>query len=233
MDAAIDVQGRVLVGYADGCTGACATDPNNTAKSVWAVIARQSSGLGVFSAFDPKQFIDRNVTAQVSLQTSNPSSGGGISSYNLAMRNTSSENIVTPLRLEVAKISSTSGKVTIANADNGQGGVGGNWSYSNLVGADSTLTPSELSGLRNLKFNNPNNEAFTVTFSVIETFPNNDWTQGFAYQAPAGSGGTSSSGGGGASAPGSTGPTSTVGNLLFEVTYNPLLNSLSAQIIKQ
>ena len=233
MDATIDVQGRVLVGYADGCTGACATDPNNTAKSVWAVIARQSSGLGVFSAFDPKQFIDRNVSSLVSLQTSNPSSGGGISSYNLAMRNTSSENIVTPLRLEVAKISSTSGKVTIANADNGQGGVGGYWSYSNLVGADSTLTPSELSGLRNLKFNNPNNEAFTVTFSAIETFPNNDWTKGFAYQASDSGGGTSSSGGGGTSTSSSTGPTSTLGSLVFLVTYNPLLNSLSVQLINQ
>ncbi|HKP45212.1 MAG TPA: sialidase family protein, partial [Pyrinomonadaceae bacterium] len=52
MDATIDQQGRVIVGYADGCTGACASDPNNTAKSVWATIARQSDGKRMFSAYD-------------------------------------------------------------------------------------------------------------------------------------------------------------------------------------
>src|SRR5882762_7035129 len=57
MDATIDAQGRVLVGFADGCTGACATNPANTTKSVWATIARQSNGLGLFSAFDPKGLI--------------------------------------------------------------------------------------------------------------------------------------------------------------------------------
>jgi hypothetical protein len=53
MDAAIDEAGRVVVGYADGCTGACATDPTNTAKSVWGTIARQSVGKRMFAAFDP------------------------------------------------------------------------------------------------------------------------------------------------------------------------------------
>lgn len=229
-DATIDSQGRVLVGYADGCTGACATDPNNTAKSVWAVIARQSSGLGVFSAYDPKQFFDKNVTSSVTLQTTNPSSSGGISSYNLAMKNISSENIVTPVRLEVASISSASGKVKVANADNTQGGIGANWSYSNLVGADSLLSPAEISGFRNLKFSNPGNEAFTVTFSVIETFANSDWTNGFAYSPPSGSGGGSGMSGGtsNGTSPASTGP-----GLVYSLTYNPLLTSISVQLLKQ
>jgi VCBS repeat-containing protein len=52
-DAAVDANGRVVVGYADGCTGQCATDPNNSAKSVWATIARQSSGKRMFAQFDP------------------------------------------------------------------------------------------------------------------------------------------------------------------------------------
>jgi len=52
-DATVDQAGRVVVGYADGCTGGCATDPANTAKSVWATIARQSAGKRMFSQFDP------------------------------------------------------------------------------------------------------------------------------------------------------------------------------------
>jgi VCBS repeat-containing protein len=52
-DATVDQAGRVVVGYADGCTGGCATDPANTAKSVWATIARQSGGKRMFAQFDP------------------------------------------------------------------------------------------------------------------------------------------------------------------------------------
>jgi len=52
-DATVDQEGRVVVGYADGCTGACATDPANTAKSVWATVARQSTGKRMYSQFDP------------------------------------------------------------------------------------------------------------------------------------------------------------------------------------
>lgn len=52
-DMVIDAQGRVLMGYADGCTGACATG-GAFSRSALATIARQSSGLGLLSAFDPK-----------------------------------------------------------------------------------------------------------------------------------------------------------------------------------
>ena len=55
MDASIDEAGRVVVGYADGCTGTCATDPANFGKSVWATIARQSAGKRMFAQFDPSQ----------------------------------------------------------------------------------------------------------------------------------------------------------------------------------
>jgi hypothetical protein len=57
MDASIDQEGRVIVGYADGCTGGCATDPANTAKSVWGTIARQSVGRRMFAASDRVEII--------------------------------------------------------------------------------------------------------------------------------------------------------------------------------
>lgn len=51
MDVTIDKQGRILVGYADGCTGACATGGAQNYDSL-ATIARQSSGSTLFGAYD-------------------------------------------------------------------------------------------------------------------------------------------------------------------------------------
>ena len=51
MDAVADTQGRVLVGYADGCVGACATGGANTFAAE-ARIARQKSGKGLYAAYD-------------------------------------------------------------------------------------------------------------------------------------------------------------------------------------
>ncbi len=58
MDATLDPAGRVLVGYADGCTAACATTTAPTAtttgyRDAYATIARQSTGLRMFAANDP------------------------------------------------------------------------------------------------------------------------------------------------------------------------------------
>ncbi len=58
IDATIDPQGRVLVGYADGCTAACVTTTSPAAGSpgyrdAYATIARQSTGLRMFAANDP------------------------------------------------------------------------------------------------------------------------------------------------------------------------------------
>ena len=52
MDATIDRQGRVLVGYADGCIGGCVNGTENSYTSL-ATIARQSGGKRLISAFDP------------------------------------------------------------------------------------------------------------------------------------------------------------------------------------
>ena len=160
-------------------------------------------------------FIEQNVNSLVSLQTSNPATVSGVSSFNLAIKNTSTQTIFAPVRIEVASITSASGRVTVANADNGRTGVGAVWDYSTLLGADNALTGNEVSGLRNLKFNNPNKEAFTVTFNVIGNL--------------ARSSGQSSGGGGGGS---SGDPVGTVTNVVQSVTYNPLLNSVVSQIIK-
>lgn len=51
IDATVDQQGRVVVGFADGCIGACVSGPPNSFTSSGA-IARQSGGRGLFAAFD-------------------------------------------------------------------------------------------------------------------------------------------------------------------------------------
>ena len=51
IDLTIDKQGRVEVGYADGCTGACASGGAQNFDAL-ATIARQSSGKTLFGAYD-------------------------------------------------------------------------------------------------------------------------------------------------------------------------------------
>ena len=53
MDATVDAQGRVLIGYADGCVGGCANGGANSATAL-ATIARETSGKGLFASFDPQ-----------------------------------------------------------------------------------------------------------------------------------------------------------------------------------
>lgn len=51
IDVTTDSRGRVLVGYADGCTGACATGGAQNFDAL-ATIARQRTGRTLFAAFD-------------------------------------------------------------------------------------------------------------------------------------------------------------------------------------
>jgi hypothetical protein len=54
MDANVTTDGRVVVGYADGCIGACAGPNGTKAQSVdaYATVAYQSAGKGLFAAYD-------------------------------------------------------------------------------------------------------------------------------------------------------------------------------------
>jgi hypothetical protein len=60
IDVTVDRTGHVEAAFADGCIDACVTDPSHNsddgpadAQAAYATIARQSSGLGLFSADDP------------------------------------------------------------------------------------------------------------------------------------------------------------------------------------
>jgi PKD domain-containing protein/fibronectin type III domain protein len=51
-DMTIDKEGRILIGYDDGCIGGCTHNPPNSFTSQGA-IARQSGGMRMFSTYDP------------------------------------------------------------------------------------------------------------------------------------------------------------------------------------
>jgi uncharacterized membrane protein YgcG len=172
----------------------------------------------VVGNLDCSGLIEQNVNSLVNLLATNPGSTSGISSFNLAVNNTSTQTIFTPLRVEVAQLTSASGKVKVNNADNAGTGVGASWDFSNSVGLDNILSASETSAARGLKFTNPNNEAFTVTFNVIGNL---------ARSSGSSSSSSSSSGGGGSGSSSASSPTATITNMVFSVTYNPLLNTLT------
>jgi hypothetical protein len=49
----VDKAGRVIIGYAKGCTGDCITDPKKVTHNRLSQIARQTCGKGLFAAGDP------------------------------------------------------------------------------------------------------------------------------------------------------------------------------------
>jgi hypothetical protein len=54
-DITVGKTGRIYVGYADGCTGSCVSGGQNTHTAV-ASIARQTTGTGLFAAYDAAGF---------------------------------------------------------------------------------------------------------------------------------------------------------------------------------
>jgi len=175
--------------------------------------------------------IETQVTSLVSLITANPRSSLGVSSYDLSLRNASSQTIFSPLRLELASITSASGTVTVANADNDQTGVGALWDYSTKLGADNVLSANEVSAARNLRFNNARNEAFTVTFRVSGNLARQSTSASRVSNSSSLAGNGAQPEGNSASAPAGSTATNSVTGLVFQLTYNPLLNTVTVQLI--
>jgi len=97
-DATVDAQGRVLVGYADGCTGPCAHAPNTAfgnAFTALGAIARQTGGKRLFRQFDPAEPVTPGPAVVTAVREADgahiswvlPDSGGSpISSYRVYRR---------------------------------------------------------------------------------------------------------------------------------------------------
>ena len=98
MDETVDAQGRTVVGYPDGCVGACVNGTVNSFTAL-ASIARQSGGKRLFVANDPNpaepvvpapprvDSVVRDGTGLVTVKWSAPDNGGSpILSYNVFRR---------------------------------------------------------------------------------------------------------------------------------------------------
>jgi hypothetical protein len=169
-DATIDTEGRILVGYADGCTGDCGADGTPNPFLSYGTIARQAGGLGLLAEFDPEapteDVTDSTRTIQSGLRHKD-----GDASFKLKIKNVSDAALAAPLHVVVSAIDSPSGTVTVANADNGESGPGASFDFSALLNGDGTLSPNEVSGSRDLVFHDPGRERFTVTLRVVRGEP--------------------------------------------------------------
>jgi hypothetical protein len=178
-------------------------------------------------AFNVSDKVERDVTALIALDARNTAVLAGSVSYDLLLKNSSAQAVYTPLAARVARLTSASGGVTVANADNGQAGAGASFDYGGSVGGDATLAPNETTAARRLRFNNPSNEPFTVEFQIVGQLPRGS-AAGVATTS-----GASTSGGGGA---GSAGTNSTSASALvasvLRVTYNPLLGTATVERLK-
>ena len=88
---------------------------------------------------------------------SNVSFVGGVFKLDLNVKNNSTSAYVPLVELNVVKITSGSGTVSVKNADNAGNGKTATspalFGYSNLLGADQQFAPAEITGIRTLEFN--------------------------------------------------------------------------------
>ncbi|HVQ36465.1 MAG TPA: S8 family serine peptidase [Pyrinomonadaceae bacterium] len=167
-----------------------------------------------------------DITNLVSTTMSNVSFTGGVFKLDLNMTNNSTGSYVPLVELNVIKITSGSGTVSVKNADNGGNGksvsTAALFGYSNQLGSDQIYSPAEITGSRNLQFNDAAAEMFSFDVNVT------------AYVSEGGG-----AGGGGAAAPatgGSGGSSSGAGGLLplsktMRITVNPLTKSVTAKLL--
>ena len=144
----------------------------------------------------------------------------------LNIKNNSANSYVPLVELRVIGISSASGTVTVKNADNGGNGksvaTAALFGYSNLLGADQQFSAAEITGNRNLEFNDSAAEMFSFDVNVT------------AFEQVGGAGaGAGAAPEGGASASGSG---SSEGSLLplttkLRITVNPLTKSVTAKLL--
>jgi minor extracellular serine protease Vpr len=169
-----------------------------------------------------------DITSTTQSAISNVSLSGGVFKLDLDLTNGATQAYVPLVELSIVGVNSTSGTVSVINADNGGNGRSGTsaalFGYSNLLGADQMFTPGEKSGVRTLQFRNNTSEMFTFDARVT------------AYQQGAASGdsasGMATPNGSNTSGGGSTSPlplqTSTK---LMRFTVNPLTRVVTVKLL--
>jgi hypothetical protein len=165
-----------------------------------------------------------DITSQIQTAISNLSFSGGVFNLDLNIRNNSSTSYLPLVELNVIKINSATGTVSVRNADNQGDGrstaTSALFGYSNLLGADQVFGAAEVTGNRSLQFNDAAAELFTFDVNVTAFQQTGeagavDPTAG----APAGSSG-------GAPASGPSLPASVI-----RITISPLTRIVTARLL--
>lgn len=166
-----------------------------------------------------------NITKTAKTAISGVSFVNGVFTLNLDLTNTASSDYYPLLELKIVKISSTSGTVSVMNADNGANGTshtnGALFGYSTLLGSDETFNVGEKSGARTIQFRDQSAELFT--FEALVTAYQRKGTPTAAASGESG-GETSNPQGSGSTSPDLTG--------LLRITVNPLTKVVTAQLLQ-
>lgn len=168
-----------------------------------------------------------DITSQAKSTMSNVSYTGGVFQLDLSLTNQSTSTYFPLVELNVVNISSTSGTVSVANADNQGAGTSATapalFGYSNLLGADQLFTPNEVTGARTLKFNDPAAEMFSFDVAVTA------YQGGSSTDASAGNSNSSSS----TSASNSSNSNTSVKGVtkVMRFTVNPLTKAVTAKLL--
>ncbi|HVG33351.1 MAG TPA: S8 family serine peptidase [Pyrinomonadaceae bacterium] len=167
-----------------------------------------------------------DITNQIATAISNVSFAGGVFNLDLNIKNNSTQTYVPLVELSVVRITSTSGTVSVKNADNAGNGKSAEtaalFGYSNLLGADQEFAAGEITGNRTLQFNDAAAELFSFDVSVT------------AFERGANGSQSSATGGGTTSAGGSqAGSGTSVQSLtkVMRITVNPLTKAVSAKLL--
>ena len=126
----MDSHGRVEVGYADGCTGSCASSGVNNFDA-YATIARQYDGLTLLAAYDP---LPNLTVSKVSATVGT----NGKSSVSATVANLGKAAATAPVQFQVnGKVLSTSAPVAVPAG--GSVTVTAPWSTKQLKGSQTVL----------------------------------------------------------------------------------------------
>ena len=151
---------------------------------------------------------------------------GGVFKLDLAMASSSTSAYVPLVDLNVVKITSGTGTVSVKNADNSRDGksvaTAALFGYSSQLGADQIFSPSEVTGVRTLQFNDSTSEMFSFDVNVT-AYLSSGGTGGGGSAAPAGSGAGSGTSGSGSSLLPLT--------KVMRITVNPLTKVVSAKLL--
>ncbi|HEV2914235.1 MAG TPA: hypothetical protein VGX92_13240, partial [Pyrinomonadaceae bacterium] len=152
----------------------------------------------------------------------------GVFKLDLNIRNNSNNTYVPLVELNVVRITSNSGTVSVRNAENAADGktaaTAALFSYSSLLGSDQLFSPAEATSARTLQFNDTTAEMFSFDVQVT-AFQNG------ATAAQGGASAPSGSSGGGAGNP--SNPLNSVPSLngVMRITVNPLTRSVTAKLL--